>query len=86
MGRLYTENEQTPAGGALVDVPVFEDVIARAQELRGADSVSELLRLSAALLEHCAYELARSESRGQVSRMILISAELERMARDAATK
>lgn len=68
---------------AVADRGAFEDVIAMAHQMQGSDAVSELLRVSAALLEHCAYELARSESRGQVSRIILISAELERMARDA---
>ncbi|MBE9635425.1 hypothetical protein [Salipiger mangrovisoli] len=62
----------------------MQDVIAMAHQMQGSGAVSELLRLSAALLEHCAYELARSDRRGQVSRIILISAELERMARDAA--
>ncbi|MCA0942923.1 hypothetical protein CLG85_006410 [Yangia mangrovi] len=64
----------------------FEDVIARAHGMQGSRAVSELLRLSAALLEHCAYEMARSDGRGQVSRIILISAELERMAREAAAQ
>ena len=64
----------------------FDDVIAMAHEMQGNRAVSELLRLSAALLEHCAYELARNDGRGQVSRIILISAELERMAREAAAQ
>lgn len=67
---------------AVSDTGTLEEVIAMAHRMQGHGAVADLLRLSAALLEHCAYELARSESRGQVSRIILISAELERMARD----
>ncbi len=70
----------------VVDDSAFRNVIEIAHQMQGSSAVSELLRLSAALLEHCAYELARSDTRGQVSRIILISAELERMARDAAVQ
>ncbi|WP_353472563.1 hypothetical protein PVT71_00635 [Salipiger sp. H15] len=84
MSHSVKEAVAVPAPCGVLDGGEIRDVIAKAYQMQGCGAVSELLRLSAALLEHCAYELARSDSRGQVSRIILISAELERMAGDAA--
>jgi hypothetical protein len=53
----------------------------QALRMQGGAAVPQLLQAASRILEHCAYELARSEMGGQVSRIILISDELDRMAK-----
>ncbi|WP_157373922.1 hypothetical protein [Salipiger sp. CCB-MM3] len=69
--------------GLSPEAQLRDAAIALVDRIQGRAEVADLLQLSASLLEHAAYELARSEQGGQVSRIILISAEIERMARDA---
>ncbi|EPX75536.1 hypothetical protein [Salipiger mucosus] len=66
----------------------LEEILDSALEVEGAEGACGLLRASAAMLEHAAYEIARSEAAGQVSQIILLSAELERIAetREAAIR
>ena len=55
-------------------------LVEQALLLNGPGTASRLLRAAANLLEHSAYEIARAESAGQVARIILLAAELERIA------
>ncbi len=59
---------------------LLEELLATAMALSGKGSAAALLRTAAALTERAGYEAARNESRASVTRMMLLSAELEGLA------
>lgn len=59
---------------------LLEELLGAALALSGKGSAAALLRTAAALTERAGYEAARNESRASVTRMMLLSAELEGLA------
>ncbi|WP_417719068.1 DNA primase [Salipiger sp.] len=58
----------------------LEELCGLALMMQGEEAACRLLRTAAKLAEHAAYEIARAEQAKDVSRIILIAAELERIA------
>ncbi|MBN9889119.1 DNA primase [Salipiger abyssi] len=59
---------------------VLAALVSEAQGISGQTAIPRLLRTAAALVEYAGYEVARSEASVRVTQIILLAAELDRLA------
>lgn len=62
------------------EIDVLAALALEAQDVSGQEAIPRLLRAASLLVEHAGYEVARSETSVRVTQIILLAAELERLA------